>query len=381
MANFPILKTAAVAQYPATRYVLYRNQTVRFVDGTEQRYRDASGPLHRWGIRLSELDDSEIAAVEEFFAANQGAFGSFAFTDPWDGQVYSNCSLAGDSLDLQALTEMRGSASLVVVENRGSAMLVYPQLATGAMTQFPVRKQRRRRTVVNTAVDGTSIKLADPNGEVTEWQLAYSDLSDTELSALEQFFAAAEGTLNGFVFLDPTSNLLAWSNNLNAQVWTPGPFLTLVGGVTDPFGGTLAWRLSNGGAGAQDICQTLAAPAGYLYCLSAYVRSAQPLTATLLIGGGRAERAVTNQWTRIVFAANGDATASSIQFGLEVPPASSLDVFGLQVEPQAGASAYKATTSGGVYQDARLADDLLTITTTGVNRHFCTVKIIHGYHL
>ena len=64
MATFPILKTTAVAQYPAMRYVQFRNQTVRFVDGTEQRYRDASGPLHRWGIQLSELDESEIAAVE-----------------------------------------------------------------------------------------------------------------------------------------------------------------------------------------------------------------------------------------------------------------------------------------------------------------------------
>ena len=119
MATFPILKTTAVAQYPATRYVQFRNQTVRFVDGTEQRYRDASGPLHRWGIRLSELDESEMAAIEAFFAANQGAFASFAFTDPWDGQVYPNCSLAGDLLDARAIAEMRGTTSLTVVENRG----------------------------------------------------------------------------------------------------------------------------------------------------------------------------------------------------------------------------------------------------------------------
>jgi hypothetical protein len=119
MAIFPILKTTAVAQYPAMRYVQFRNQTVRFVDGTEQRYRDASGPLHRWGIRLSELDESEIAAVEEFFAANQGEFGSFAFTDPWDGHVYSDCSLVGELLDVQALAEARGGTTLTVVENRG----------------------------------------------------------------------------------------------------------------------------------------------------------------------------------------------------------------------------------------------------------------------
>jgi len=119
MLTFPILKTAAVAQYPAMRYVEFRNQTVRFVDGTEQRYRDASGPLHRWGIRLNALDESEIAAIEEFFAANQGAFGNFAFTDPWDGQVYNNCSLTGETLEVQALAEMCGNTVLTVQENRG----------------------------------------------------------------------------------------------------------------------------------------------------------------------------------------------------------------------------------------------------------------------
>jgi hypothetical protein len=260
-------------------------------------------------------------------------------------------------------------------------MLVYPQLGTGALSQFPVRKNHHMRTVVNTAPDGSSIKLADPNGKVTEWQLPYADLSDGEIGALEQFFAAAEGTLNGFTFLDPTANLLAWSDKLDESAWAPGPLLTVAGGIGDPTGGTQAWRLSNAGAGSQSLTQTLSAPAGYLYCLSAYVRTAQALTATMLIGSGRADRAVAGQWTRISFTASGDPQESSIGFGLELPPGGSLDLYGLQVEPQSAASAYKPTTGGGVYEDARLADDFLTITTTGVNRHSCTVNIIHANHL
>ncbi len=235
--------------------------------------------------------------------------------------------------------------------------------------------------MVNTAPDGSSVKLPDPNGEVTEWQLLYSELSDGEIGALEEFFAAAEGTLNGFTFLDPTANLFAWSSKLDETAWTPGPLLTVAGGVDDPTGGTRAWRLSNAGGGAQAITQTLSAPAGYLYCLSAYVRTAQAITAAMLIGAARADRAVANQWTRIGFTASGDPQESSITFGLEVPPAATLDVYGLQVEPQSAASVYKATTGGGVYEDARLADDALTITTTGVNRHSCTVNIIHANHL
>ena len=118
MANFPNLKTSAVAQYPARRALSFRNQTVRFVDGREQRYRDSAGPLRRWEIRLDQLDEREMADIEQFFAAQQGGFGDFAFTDPWDGEVYRSCSLAGDDLELTSLAEMSGRASLTIQENR-----------------------------------------------------------------------------------------------------------------------------------------------------------------------------------------------------------------------------------------------------------------------
>ena len=260
-------------------------------------------------------------------------------------------------------------------------MLVYPQLATGALSQFPVRKQSTFRTVVNTAADGRQTKYADPAGEVREWQLAYAGLSDDEIGALEQFFTAAEGTLNGFTFLDPTANLLAWSEHLDEAVWQTGPLIALASGVADPVGGTNAWHISNSGGGPQSITQTLSAPGGYVYCFSAYVRSAQAVTATMLLASQRADRAATAGWTRIVVAGSGAATDESITFGLEIPAGAAVDVYGMQVEPQASASVYKTGTTGGVYEGARLGDDAFTDTTTDVNRHSCTVKITHANHL
>ena len=119
MATFPKLKTNAVAQYPATKTIRFQNQVLRFVDGTEQRYRDGNGPLHQWVIRLAELDEWELSSLEQFFAANQGRLTSFAFTDPWDGTQYSNCSLASDDLALTCSGELRCAASVTVIENRG----------------------------------------------------------------------------------------------------------------------------------------------------------------------------------------------------------------------------------------------------------------------
>ena len=117
MATFPKLKTNAIAQYPVSRREQFQNQTVRFVDGSEQRYRDSAGARLEWEIQLSQLDEGELAAIEEFFLARQGAFGSFCFTDPWDGHVYDDCSVAADELALVTEGEMRGSTKLTVVRN------------------------------------------------------------------------------------------------------------------------------------------------------------------------------------------------------------------------------------------------------------------------
>ena len=119
MATFPQLKTGATAQYPAVKTLRAQNQAVRFLDGSEQRYRDSAGVLRRWVIALSNLDEGEMAAIEQFFRDNQGQLGSFAFTDPWDGSQHPNCSLADDTLELSSLGEMRGRTSLTIVENRG----------------------------------------------------------------------------------------------------------------------------------------------------------------------------------------------------------------------------------------------------------------------
>ena len=260
-------------------------------------------------------------------------------------------------------------------------MLVYPQLATGALSQFPVQRRHQMRTLVNTAADGTVVKLADAGAETVEWQLKYAELSDGELAALLEFFSAAEGTLNNFTFVDPTANLLAWSNDLSNAVWDTGPFLSSTASNADPCGGNKAWQVANSGAGAQGFSQTVAAPGGYLYCFSVYAKSANPATLTLLLGSSRYGRNLGPTWQRFACTGTADPTASSVTFGVELGPGAVVDVYGLQAEPQASPSGYKASTSGGCYENARLRDDTLSFTTTDVNRHSATVNIIHASNL
>ena len=118
MATFPKLNTGVVAQYPLSRRTAFQNQTLTFVDGKRQRYRDAGAARLRWDIALTELDEGELAEIEEFFLANQGAFGSFAFTDPVDGTAYDDCSLQADGLDVTTVEEMRCATTVTVVQNK-----------------------------------------------------------------------------------------------------------------------------------------------------------------------------------------------------------------------------------------------------------------------
>jgi hypothetical protein len=259
-------------------------------------------------------------------------------------------------------------------------MLVYPQLATGALSQFPVLRRHRLRTLVNTAADGTVVKLADPGAETVEWQLQYTGLSDAELAALVQFHVAAEGTLNSFTFVDPTANLLAWSNDFSNAVWDAGPFLSSTEATADPAGGSEAWHVVNAGAAAQSLSQTPGAPGGYLYCLSVYAKSVNPTTLTLLLGNSRYNRNLTPTWQRLACCGTTDQ-GSQVTFGLEIGAGAAIDIYGTQVEPQASPSIYKAGTSGGCYENARLRDDTFSFTTTDLNRHSATVNIIHASHL
>src|SRR5579862_4638260 len=124
-------------------------------------------------------------------------------------------------------------------------MIYFPQLSSGATGQFPITRQRDTKTVMNQSIQSYEVKLADPGAATTQWHLAFEEMNDQELAALEALFQAAEGSLTSFTFLDPIDNLLAWSEQLNQPVWQANSLLTITGDVADPSGGTAAYQISN----------------------------------------------------------------------------------------------------------------------------------------
>ena len=118
MASFPILSTDAVLQYPAGKDFSLSTQVFRFIDGSEQRFRDYPQVLHRWIVTLDLLTETELNALREFFRIQDGAFGQFSFTDPWDGSQYANCSLETDEMTDVLESQGRSRTTLVIRENK-----------------------------------------------------------------------------------------------------------------------------------------------------------------------------------------------------------------------------------------------------------------------
>jgi len=260
-------------------------------------------------------------------------------------------------------------------------MRVFPQLATGASAQFPVRKRHLVRTVVNECADGRSIQWSDDGASRVEWEIDFSGLSDAERGSIEQLFAEAEGRLHSFVLLDPAGNLLAWSEDLEKAVWEKSPLLQVWPGAADPLGSRRAARIRNDSGAPAIVQQTLNVPAWFWYAFSVYARS----DAAGSIGLYRrttaqvqaAPTAVGPEWKRVVVSGRFSGNEESVQFGVEVAPGAEIELFGFQAEAQPGASGYKRPlAAGGVYTRARFADDFLEVTASGPQSHAARVRLM-----
>jgi len=118
MADFPLLQTGAVTQYPSQRQRAYSTRVLEFVDGGEQRFRQSGAALRQWVIRLDLLFESELKALENFFRAQAGRYEEFTFRDPWTAEEVPHCSLASDTFEFSLTEHDRGITTLTVRENR-----------------------------------------------------------------------------------------------------------------------------------------------------------------------------------------------------------------------------------------------------------------------
>lgn len=260
-------------------------------------------------------------------------------------------------------------------------MLYYPQLTTGSISQFPVRRDSAFRTVVNQLADGSEIRMADTGAQKARWQLQYAGLTDAERTSLEDLFSSAEGQLNTFTFLDPADNLLMWSEDWTQSVWVADPLLEVAGGMADPTGGTAAMQLTNTAGTSQQIIQNTSGPSGFRYCHSVYVRS--DVTAVIqLVAAATGATVLTPvstsaSWMRVTASGSLTVQQDGIAFGVQLPAGVRVAVFGAQVEAQPAAGQYKKTMDrAGIYSSTRFSSDLFVASATAPNQNACQVDLV-----
>jgi hypothetical protein len=134
-------------------------------------------------------------------------------------------------------------------------VLFFPQLRSGAVAQLPLQRSENYRTLRNALADGSVIQMSDASFARVVWTLKFSDLTVDEAQALQSLFRSADGRLNTFTFVDPSANLLCWSEDLTQPVWSVDPQLAL-SGVQDAFGGAAGTQITNGAAAVQSVSQT-----------------------------------------------------------------------------------------------------------------------------
>jgi hypothetical protein len=260
-------------------------------------------------------------------------------------------------------------------------MLHYPQLTSGSVCQFPIKRRTTLRTVSNELPGGDNIRMSDPGAASVRWQLQYLGLTDGERSSIEQLFAAVEGRLSTFTFLDPTGNLLLWSEDYTKTVWNLDPLLHVTAGAADPFGGSAAMQLTNTAQTPQSATQSIAAASWFQYCLSAYLRCDTPTIVQLMLSTTgqelRSSIPVGSVWTRAIKTGSIPSSHDAISFRLELPAGARISLFGAQMEPQLAAGHYKKTLDrAGVYPKARFDSDSLSIIAEGPNQHSCSVSLV-----
>ena len=260
-------------------------------------------------------------------------------------------------------------------------MLYFPQLSSGTVCQFPVKRRARFGTIGNKLPGGDSIRMSDRGAGSIHWQLQYSGLSNDEWSAIENLFAAAEGRLNTFSFVDPTDNLLMWSEDWTKQPWTADALVQLANGIADPFGGSAAVQITNTAQTSQRVVQAIAAASWFQYCFSVYLRSDAHCMVQLTSATQDQESSTTVSigpaWVRVARTGTLASQEDQIRFGLELPAGARVEAYGVQVEGQAAPGYYKRTRDrAGVYSETRFDSDSLTVTTESPNQNSCVVMLV-----
>jgi Uncharacterized conserved protein len=81
--------------------------------------------------------------------------------------------------------------------------MTFPTLKTGAILQYPSRRDVDFRTEVLRFVDGSEQRVSTQRKPLRRWLVRLELLSEEEVLMLQEFFNAVQGSRGSFSFRDP----------------------------------------------------------------------------------------------------------------------------------------------------------------------------------
>jgi hypothetical protein len=252
------------------------------------------------------------------------------------------------------------------------AKLYFPQLSSGAVAQYPIRKVRLARTIKNVLPDGTMILYPDPDAARLLWELSYTNLSNSDIGTIQAHFKNCVGPFHAFTFIDPTDNMLLSSSDLKAGPWQTSSLIHAIPGTSDPDGGSSAFTATNTGQTDQVISQSVNVPANYRYCFSLYANSERDSAITLIRRGNSTEERTTvsvkSGWSRVVSSGQLDDSGEIFTVAISLEAGQRIELYGMQLEAQISPSRYRPTTqTAGVFSNAHWGVDELTVVAEAPN--------------
>ena len=87
-------------------------------------------------------------------------------------------------------------------------MAIFPELSTGAITQYPLGITSGQESQLIRFLDGTDQRYSLRARALRQWRIQLTLLNENETRALEMFFADQLGSYSVFSFPDPYSGAL-----------------------------------------------------------------------------------------------------------------------------------------------------------------------------
>jgi hypothetical protein len=97
-------------------------------------------------------------------------------------------------------------------------MNTFPEIASGAVTQYPASVEYSQGVQVIQFLDGADQRYLLQPKMLRLWRIDLALLTEDEIQAIESFFASQQGTYSPFVFSDPFTG----ANVDNCRFAAPG---------------------------------------------------------------------------------------------------------------------------------------------------------------